>query len=43
VLEREVGWEWAFVFLAIGPVIGTAAMLLLRRSPGAVKLAGGSK
>ncbi len=36
-----VGWEWAFAFLAIGPLVGGLAMLALRRSPEAVKLAGG--
>ena len=31
VLERDVGWEWAFAFLAPGPLVGTLAMLRLRR------------
>ena len=35
------GWEWAFLPLAIGPVLGTAAMLRLRRRPEARRLAGG--
>jgi len=38
-----VGWQWAFGFLALGPVIGIVAMLTLRRSPEAVKLANGKK
>ena len=38
-----VGWRFAFVSLALGPVIGIWAMLTLRRSPPAVKLAGGRK
>lgn len=42
-LVAWVGWEWAFAFLAIGPAIGTGAMGLLRRSPEAVKLAGGRR
>jgi hypothetical protein len=29
VLERDVGWEWAFAFLAPGPLVGTLAMLRL--------------
>ncbi len=29
-LERTVGWEWAFAFLAIGPVIGIGAMMTLQ-------------
>ncbi|MGQ0605024.1 MAG: MFS transporter [Anaerolineales bacterium] len=40
-LERWVGWEWAFAFLAIGPAVGVWAMWTLRRSPAAVRLAGG--
>jgi MFS family permease len=38
-----VGWQWAFSFLALGPAAGIWAMLALRRSPQAVKLAGGNK
>jgi len=33
--------KWAFAFLAIGPVVGIWAMLALRRSPAARRLAGG--
>jgi len=29
-LEEEVGWRWAFAFLAPGPVLGILAMLRLR-------------
>lgn len=43
VVQSAVGWEGAFAFLAIGPVIGTIAMLKLRGSAGAVKLAGGRR
>jgi MFS family permease len=32
VLEDEVGWRWAFAFLAPGPALGTVAMLRLSRS-----------
>jgi MFS family permease len=42
-LQERLGWSWAFVFLALGPLIGIWAMLALRRSPQAVKLAGGKK
>ena len=42
-LEKAVGWEWAFAFLAIGPAFGIWAMLTLRRAPTAVKLAGGHR
>ncbi len=40
-LENLVGWQWAFMFLAIGPVVGIGAMHTLRRSPAANQLAGG--
>ncbi|WP_268951758.1 MFS transporter [Salinigranum halophilum] len=38
-----VGWQWAFLPLAIGPAVGTASMLRLRGLPEAKKLAGGRK
>ena len=41
VLEHHVGWRWAFAFLAPGPALGIAAMLRLRASPEAVRIAGG--
>ncbi len=40
-LEAWVGWEWAFSFLVIGPLVGVWAMLTLRRSPAVVRLSGG--
>jgi MFS family permease len=40
-VEARVGWEWAFAFLALGPALGALAMWMLRRSPGARRLAGG--
>lgn len=43
IVERWVGWERAFILLAIGPVVGIWAMAALRRSPAAVKLTGGNK
>jgi MFS family permease len=42
-MERLVGWQWAFTLLALGPLVGIWAMVALRRSPAAVKLAGGRK
>jgi MFS family permease len=36
-----VGWQWAFAPLAIGPLVGTVAMLTLRGLPKAELLAGG--
>jgi MFS family permease len=40
-LERVVGWERAFAILALGPAVGVWAMMALRRSPAARRLAGG--
>ncbi len=42
-LERAVGWQYAFIILALGPAVGIAAMLKLRQLPNAIKLAGGKK
>lgn len=36
-------WQWSFIILAPGPIIGTIAMLMLRRAPEAVKIAQGRK
>jgi len=41
VLENAVGWEWAFAFLAPGPVAGIVAMLRLKASPDARLIAHG--
>jgi MFS family permease len=43
VLERAVGWNWAFAFLAIGPAVGIWAMVTLRGLPQAKQLAGGKR
>ncbi len=40
-LESRVGWQYAFVILALGPAVGIVAMLTLKRSGAAQKLAGG--
>jgi MFS family permease len=40
-LVDSVGWEWSFAFLALGPLFGIWAMRQLKRSPEAVRLAGG--
>ncbi len=37
------GWQWAFALLAPGPLIGAAAMLILRRHPDALKMAHGRR
>jgi MFS family permease len=41
VLVKMLTWRWAFAVLAIGPVVGIAAMLRLRRSPEAAHIAEG--
>ncbi len=41
VWESAVGWRWAMAPLALGPALGTLAMLRLRALPDARKLAGG--
>ena len=40
-IADAVGWRWAFPWLAIGPALGIAAMVRLKRSPAALRLAGG--
>jgi MFS family permease len=40
-LADSWGWRWAFPLLAVGPLLGVVAMVRLKRSPEAAKLAGG--
>jgi MFS family permease len=40
-LQAWLGWQWAFAFLALGPLVGVWAMNALRRSPAVARLAGG--
>jgi MFS family permease len=40
-LVNAIGWQWAFAFLAIGPMVGIWAMRTLRGLPSAVKIANG--
>ena len=42
-LEQWVGWRWAFCLLAVGPLIGIWAMVTLRHSPEAKRMAGGKR
>ena len=42
-VESAAGWGPAFALLAIGPALGTLAMLALRRRPEATQLAGGRR
>lgn len=41
ILEDAFGWRWAFAFLAPGPALGVLAMLRLKTSPEAARIAGG--
>lgn len=41
VVVEAAGWRFAFPILALGPLLGTWAMVRLRRSPAAARLAGG--
>ncbi|WP_046865793.1 MFS transporter [Microvirga massiliensis] len=36
-------WQWAFLILAPGPLIGTLAMLALRRAPESIRIAQGRR
>lgn len=38
-----VGWRYAFIVLAIGPLLGALSMMTLRRQPEALKMAGGRR
>ncbi len=42
-VQSALGWSVAFVVLAIGPALGTIAMLRLRARPEAMRLAGGRR
>ena len=42
-VEARVGWRYAFIILAPGPLFGVISMLRLRRSPEAEKIAHGRK
>lgn len=42
-LVRQVGWRYAFAALAIGPLLGIAAMLRLRSLPEAARIAHGHR
>jgi MFS family permease len=41
VLVDVIGWQWSFSVLALGPAAGIWAMWRLKRSPDALRLAGG--
>ena len=43
IIESAWGWGPAFAVLALGPALGVASMLALRRTPEALQLAGGRR
>ena len=42
-LVDRIGWDYAFMILAVGPVFGIVSMLRLRRLPEAERMAGGRR
>ncbi|MDN3986734.1 MFS transporter [Zwartia vadi] len=42
-LSDALGWRYAFIVLAIGPLFGAFSMMVLRRQPEAIKMAGGRR
>ena len=40
-LRDAYTWQWAFAVLALGPALGVIAMVQLKRSPDAARIAGG--
>ncbi|RWA68793.1 MFS transporter [Mesorhizobium sp.] len=40
-VAESIGWRWSFLVLTPGPLLGVAAMLLLRRMPTARQIANG--
>jgi MFS family permease len=42
-MADAVGWRYAFIVLAIGPLLGALSMMMLRRQPEAIKMAGGRR
>ena len=42
-LADAIGWQLALMPLALGPILGTVAMLRLRRLPAALRLADGRR
>lgn len=42
-MADAVGWRYAFIVLAIGPLLGALSMMVLRRQPEAFKMAGGRR
>ena len=40
-IAQIIGWRWSFSFLALGPLVGLVAMILLRRHPESRNIAQG--
>jgi hypothetical protein len=43
IIQESQGWGLAFAMLAIGPALGTLAMLRLRQLPEAVRMSSGNR
>jgi len=41
IIVDVIGWQFAFIILVPGPIVGIIAMWRLRKSPDAARLAGG--
>ena len=42
-IGNGIGWQWAFVVLVPGPIVGVIAMLVLRALPEAERIAQGRR
>ena len=42
-LVDRIGWEYAFMVLALGTIFGIVSMIRLRRPPHAERMAGGRR
>lgn len=42
-MADAIGWRYAFIILAIGPLLGALSMMALRQQPEALKMAGGRR
>ena len=43
ILTDKIGWSYAFIILAAGPIFGTISMLKLRNLPESEKMASGNR
>jgi MFS family permease len=42
-VQARIGQQWSFSILALGPILGIVAMLILRRDPSSLTIAGGRR